>query len=178
MSISERVDDSRWDDSVEAYVDGELSVEEVSRFENLMDPGGEIDTEVKLARAIQDSFRSLDPIECPDDVSTSILKHAREDWMTIARANAWLAARTFFRPIVRPALATTILLAIVLMAVWSGRKTSEIDPAVAEALNDVKWTLAYVSQVSRQTGTTVRVEALEPLVFEQMKDAVETFIDH
>ncbi|GMQ80778.1 MAG: hypothetical protein BMS9Abin05_0207 [Rhodothermia bacterium] len=178
MSISEHLDEGWWDDSVEAFVDGDLSAEEASRFKSLMELDVAVATEVKMAKAIQHSFRNLDSVECPDPVSDAILKRARADLIANARVNAWHAVRTFFKPLLRPLLAMTILLAIVLSSVWSGRTTTKIDPAVAEALDDVKWTLAYVSQVTRQTAIAVRAEALEPLVLEQMKDAVETFIDN
>ena len=178
MSISEHLDQMQWDDSVEAFVDGDLSAEEASRFKSLMELDVVVATEVKMAKAIQDSFRNLDPVECPDSVSVAIMRKARTDLIANARANASHAVREFIKPLLRPVLAMTILLAIVLSSVWWGRTTTKIDPAVAEALDDVKWTLAYVSQVTRQTGIAVRAEALEPLVFEQMKDAVETFIDN
>lgn len=178
MSISEHLDIWAWDDSVEAFVDGDLSAEEASRFASLMELEVAVATEVKMAKAIQNSFRSLAPVECPESITTAILKKARTDLMVAMRINGWHAVRKYFRPLFRPVLAMTILLAMVLSSVWLGKSTTRIEPAVAEALNDVKWTLAYLAEVTRQTGSTVRAEALEPLVLERIQEAVETFIDH
>lgn len=178
MSISEHLDIWAWDDSVEAFVDGDLSAEEASRFASLMELDVAVATEVKMAKAIRNSFRSLAPVECPESITTAILKKARTDLMAAMRINGWHAVRKYFRPLFRPVLAMTILLAMVLSSVWLGKSTTRIEPAVAEALNDVKWTLAYLAEVTRQTGSTVRAEALEPLVLERIQEAVETFIDH
>lgn len=178
MSISEHLYIWPWNDSVEAFVDGDLSAEEASRFASLMELEVAVATEVKMAKAIQNSFRSLAPVECPESITTAILKKARTDLMAAMRINGWHAVRKYFRPLFRPVLAMTILLAMVLSSVWLGKSTTRIEPAVAEALNDVKWTLAYLAEVTRQTGSTVRAEALEPLVLERIQEAVETFIDH
>jgi len=71
-----------------------------------------------------------------------------------------------------------VLLVIVLASSWFGGTGQQVDPAVAQALQNVKWTLAYLSEVTKQTGSAVRAEALEPLVLDRMQKAVDTFIDN
>lgn len=167
-----------WDDAVEAYVDKSLPSEDVSRIEELLSIDAALAAEVEMAEAIRNEFQALPEARCPDTVSDAVLKHVRRD--------LWLNLGTYFRqsipgfvlPRIRPAFAMVVLLAIVLVSSWFGGTGQRTDPAVAEALKEVKWTLAYLSEVTKQAGSAIRAEAIEPLVLNHMQQAVDTFIDN
>jgi hypothetical protein len=168
--------DRDWVDArVEAYLDGELSAGERARFEALAFSAedGETDwrAEVHLAHQIRAGLRALPPPVCPPHVARAVLAAARR-----RRAQAWKARlyerlEPLWRDWGRPALAMTALVLLVVSAALLGRPPRPADdPEVARALAEVQWTLAYLSEVGRETGRTVRHDVLEERVVEPVQD--------
>jgi anti-sigma factor RsiW len=161
------------DERLEAFVDGELPEAEHEAFESLAaDPtwSGRIHTAVR----IRDGLRSL-PIEaCPEHVTRAVLAEARrrnERWHP-GRVVAWIDEH--FAPLWQPVVAMTALLAIVVGSLFVGRapETFAERAEVEQALADVRWTLAYLSEVGRQTGETVRHDVIENRVVQPVRQAL------
>jgi len=143
------------DNQVEAYLDGDLSPDERVHFESHM-TGESWEEEVEKADRIRHGLRALATPKCPEKVSQSVLSLARRD--TLSSLLDWRTA-------VRPALAMTVLIILVLSVSLYSRhadRTPRRDAVVERALTDVKWTLAFLSEVSRDAGASVRRDVLEP----------------
>ncbi len=166
-----------WDDAVEAYVDRSLPEEDASRIEELLSIDAALAAEIEMAQAIRREFRALPEARCPDTVSDAVMRRVRRDFLSNLGTYFRQSIPGFVLPRIRPAFAMVVLLAIVLVSSWFGGNGQQADPDVAEALQEVKWTLAYLSEVTKQTGSAIRAEALEPLVLDRMQQAVDTFID-
>jgi len=148
------------DNHVEAYLDGDLSEAERMRFErHMFDSPWE--KEVEKADRIRRGLRALAAPTCPDHVSQRALSQARRDTLT---------ALLDWHPGVRPVLAITLLIVLVVSASLIGRRpdpTPTRDAVVERALSDVKWTLAFLSEVGRDAGASVRRDVLEPYFIQQ-----------
>ena len=178
MNMPEMDSNPWWDDSVEAFVDASLSEKEMQRLDELLSVESHLAEEVELARAIQQELNTRHTIQCPDYVMERVMREVRNDLVLGAGIRFRHAVKDFLGSSLRPALAMTVLLAMVITAALFGGSNRQTDPAVAEALEEVKWTLAYLSEISRHTGSAVRTQALEPLVLDRMQKAMDTFIEN
>lgn len=179
MNTSSLPTDPWWEDRVEAYVDGTLDPDEYARFTSLLEQNEEIAAQIELASMIRDGFQSFERVDCPDSITVAIGRTVRaeifRDWLK----NIGESVRSYAGLLTRPALAMAVLLTIVLASVLTSPSANRTpEPAVVEALEDIKWTLAYLSRVTQQTGSTVRSEAIEPLVIGRMHDAINTFTNN
>lgn len=121
-------------------------------------------------------LRQLERESFPTDRLSLVLTTARRE----ARREAWAFLLAWLRSAAsvdwKPALAMAALTAVTVTAALFGdpgrRAPAPVDPAVAQAIEDVRWTLAFLADVSRRTGSTVRLEVLEPHVVQPMQDAV------
>ena len=170
-----RSESNEHDLRIEAWLDGELPPEEAARFQAEMAADPDLLDELAMARAVQETLRGLPAEPCPPDLVPGVVATARRE----ARKDALQRIRTWFRSGMgadwRPAFAMAMLLMVVFGSVLvdrSGRTAGEMDPAVAEALEQAKWTLALVADVGRRTGRTVREDVLEPHVVDPVQDAV------
>lgn len=160
---------------IEAYLDGELSAAEAAGVEAALQADPALLEELELARAVRDTLRGMSGEPIPEDLVPRVLAVARRD----ARSDLAATVRNWFRlgfaADWRPFVAMATLVGVVFGAVLvdrSGRTDPAMDPAVAEALEQVKWTLAVVADVGRRTGRAVRDDVLEPHVIEPMQDAL------
>lgn len=165
------------DERLEAYLDGELSVEEAAEVEARLAGDARWRAELARARAVRDGLRALPRPACPPAVTAAVLAHARRE---TRRRPLTRLARAFGgvrRIDWRPALAMAVLAGLVVASalIDSGARRSgtphdgalaAIPPAEVEAaLEEARWALAYVSEVGRRTGRSVREAAFdEPLV--------------
>ncbi len=164
------------DERLEGYLDGDLTPEETARFERGL-RRDDWAAELRRAASIRDGLRALPLPECPPHVTRAVLREARRraraEWLHRARealARAW-------RLTARPALAMAVLVALVVVAALVTRPPRDA-PArteVEHALAEVKWTLAYLSEVGRQTGASVHRDVLDAHVFGPMHEALGAF---
>jgi hypothetical protein len=141
-------------------MDGELPPEESGKFNDIAWMDDDFKDEVMLARAIATSLRSMEDDVCPDVVMKGVMAHVRKD----IRASMWQRVQSFFLGLnvshMKPALAVVMLFLVVLTSTRIGRP--EQSPAeVAKALDDVKWTLAYLSGVGKTTASSVKSNVIE-----------------
>lgn len=172
MTTLDRQSRDWMDDRVEGYIDGALCEVEASRFDRVALMDEDLERELALARNIASTLRAMPDAECPDEVVHSIMAHVRRD----IGASAWRRIQTFFLGLnaarLKPVLAMAMLLVIVISSTRIGRETPPPEPAVAVALDEIKWTLAYLSDFGKATGMRFRQSVIEPHVVAPMSRSI------
>jgi anti-sigma factor RsiW len=170
------------DDRIEAFLDGTLPADEHAAFErHLYDVEDEWEMDLMLARQIRDGLHTLPEPVCPPHVTDAVLGYARQhagpSWL--AQFHMWMA--TQWTMLWQPALAMAVLLILVVSASLVGKPEQPGPPIAAvneaevqRALAEVEWTLAYLSDLGRQTGQTVRHDVIEERVVVPVQDALGT----
>ena len=152
------MDAERIEERIEAYVDGELSRRERLEFEAACAADPALWEDVRAAQLIRDGLRSLETPNCPPEVTGAIFEQVRRD-ARIRRgtqSGSWIG-------IWKPALAgLAVIVATVVFVLLRPAPVTEVptDPEVAEALDEVKWTLAYINNIGNRTGETIRDDVL------------------
>jgi anti-sigma factor RsiW len=132
-------------DVLEAYVDGDLPAAGEARVRAHLGSCPSCAAELALAEAIQRELRSLPVPDCPPEVLRKVVPFTLRERRT---------ARPF-----RAALAAAMLAAAVGASVFflGPFRQEEPDPQeVARATEEARYALAYIGQVSRRTGLTLR----------------------
>lgn len=181
MKPSDYINPNWMDDRIEAYLDGDLPADERDAFEqHLYHAGDEGDWEADLlfARQIREGLHTLPEPICPPQVTNAVLdyaqRHAGPSWLD--QFHAWMAAQ--WTALWQPAFAMAMLVVLVVSASLIGRPsqpeiqtTGVQDAEVQRARAEVEWTLAYLSDLGRQTGQTVRRDVIKERVVEPVQDA-------
>jgi anti-sigma factor RsiW len=166
-------EDASADALIEAFLDETASPEERARVLASVDSEPEFRERLALATAIRDALRSTPGVHAPPDLIPGVMRVVRQEARTaiLARARGWLS--TAWHIDLRPVLAMATLAAVVVLASLAGRPGEErVDPEVAEALEQVKWTLALLSEVGERTAFHVQNDVLEPHVLGPMQSAI------
>ncbi len=172
----------KWlDERTEAYLDGELSIEEHNQFERLLQKDDDWQQEVNWAVTIRDELRAVPTPEPSPDLRKVILNEVRKEAWSSFRARLFSGfGGEFFQTAFlrwRPVLATLMLLVVASTLVFVINRPNlpapdleEISQAeVDQALAEAKWALGYVSKTGRLTGTSMQ-DALGPLLKDQTKE--------
>lgn len=171
--------DEWMDDQIEPYLDGMLTGPERVAFERWLAVEPRWAEELRLARRVRDGLHQVPAPGCPPDVTQGILDHVRGEAARLPAPDRPARRRARFRlwtRVMRPSLAMAVLAALVVVAAIVGRVQQPArapDPEVTAALEEVQWTLAYLSSLGRGTGQTVRDEVLEDHVVLPMQDALD-----
>ncbi len=164
MTLLENQDHEWLNSRIEAYLDGDLSESDRVRFELLMEAEKTIWEDVNLANQIVATLRNVRDEACPDYVLAGVMSHVRSD----LRRSAWAQVQSFFLRLnaahLKPAFAVVVLFLMVFTSTQIGKPAKESPMAVAQALDDVKWTLAFLSEAGRTTGSTVKSDVIEDQV--------------
>jgi anti-sigma factor (TIGR02949 family) len=132
-------------DVLETFVDGDLPAAGRARIRTHLDSCPSCAAELALAEAIQRELRALPVPDCPPELLRKVVPFTRPERRT---------ARPF-----RSALAAALLAAAVGASVFflGPFRQEEPDPReVAQATEEARYALAYVGQVSRRAGLTLR----------------------
>lgn len=167
------------DDRIEAFVDGTLPDDERRRFESTLASEPALRDEIELARLIGEELPNLGSARCPDHVVSGVMRDVRRDIRQSFMKRLGAALEQGFQPQLRPVLAMVLLLAVVVSSSMV-RRTPEPAPVasveVTRALDEVKWTLAVLSDVGRQTGRSMRSDVLEPHVVDPIERSLNEVI--
>lgn len=167
---------------LDAFLDGDLPPDEAAAFARLLQEDDDLAAERWLAGQVRDGLRALPRPVCPPAVTQAVLAEARRStWRSrqerfVGRLlDAWLS-------LWQPALVTAALVGVVVTAALVGRVPAPPPPTahaaeVEAALAEAKWTLAYLSEVGRHTGRSVRHEVLEAHVVAPVQEAVGALLD-
>jgi anti-sigma factor RsiW len=169
--MSDKDHNDWWDDRVEAYVDGLLTDTESAEIESLLNQDSMLTAEVEMAERIRSEFRSMGAIQCPPAVTRDIKRVVRREarQQNVAR---WVdSVRSAVGGYRKFALAGLILVAILVVL----SKNSALAPvnstqtaSVEQALDDVKWTLAMLSDVGADAAGAVRSDVVEPVLIDRL----------
>jgi len=139
---------------IEPYLDGEVSGEDASSFESHVLSCPACAEEMAFAKRTQHTLRHLPQQRCPDSVVYAVVDRVAPDRPASQRR----------RPQVWRYAAVAALVLAVAVAVLVGDRPSprSVTPEeLALAEQQVKWTLAYIGEISRRTAFTVRDDVFE-----------------
>ncbi|MFQ6113768.1 MAG: zf-HC2 domain-containing protein [bacterium] len=168
---------------IESYLDQELMPEQLSQIEGHLCQCSTCAEELKLAKQVNNTLRTLPVHYCPDYVKEAVLEQIR----TERRVNLWERVQawpTNWRALKwRSAFATAVLvalvIAIVLIVRYQQPSSTQVSPEeLARAEFEVKWTLAYVSEIGQRTSISVRNDVIVPWVVAPMKQAIESVLEN
>ena len=169
------------DDRVEAFLDGDLPPEEAARFSAQRAAEPDWDAEVFLARRVRDGLRAFHQPVCPPDLTHAVLAAVRR----VDRPGRWAQLRAWvdlhWSTFLQPSLGMALVAGLVVMASLFVQPEATTSPNAADvssaevqaALDEAKWALAYLSEVGRQTGRSVRHDVLENHVVAPVQEALE-----
>lgn len=179
MKRSDQNPQDAWMDArLEAYLDGDLPAGDANRFEQLLADDEGWQATLHLAARVRDGLHALPRPACPPELTRSVLAEVRRQAAPAppGRLQAWLDR--WWASWLQPSLAMALLVALVVLAALPGPRTAgfahdDVETALAEA----KWTLAYLSQVGRHTGRSVRHDVLENRVVAPVQEALGSILD-
>ena len=191
---SDSVPSDDWMDvRVEAYLDADLPAAERARFEHRLGQSAAWQQRVAQARRLQHALRALPAPACPARVTRQVLSQTvkagternsqeRPSWAEPVRAWAGRQARAFWQP----ALAMSLLVALVLSAALLGRSPAPSEGPSAEhitereveqATAEVKWTLSYLAHIGEKAGASAQKALLEIPIVRPLHQALEPVLD-
>lgn len=179
--------DRMWaDDRLEAWLAGDLKEADVNRFEQILATDDWLAAEVKRAQEMDMMFSDLldsaELVRCPDSVTAEVMAHARKDWLFQHPRRLQDGFRRMASAGLKPALAMTLLLMVVLSSTWIARSPSGPATAnnaeVTQALADVKMALAVLADAGQSTGTAVGADVIGPYVVRPMARGMNTVIEN
>lgn len=140
-------------DLLEPWLDGDLPPDEEARVRVHLDSCPSCTAELALARAIQSELRSLPLPDCPPEVLERVRRARGGEVIPFGQPE-----RRTSRPF-RAALAAAMLAAAVGASVFflpPFRNEEPDSEEVARAAEEARYALAYIGQVSRRAGLTLR----------------------
>ena len=167
MKQSENHIDRTWaEERIEAYTDDVLSREEKKAFERLMHADDDLAQQVNIARQVRTGLGDLPLPQCPPAAYEHVLNLARRHASAgnEVKRSGWLSG--VMQPRRRPALAIVVASAVVAavmttMVLYRGADSPQNAGEVDAALRDVKLALSYVSLAGRETGSAIRLQAVD-----------------
>lgn len=157
-------------DMIERYLDRAVSGEDASRFEShvLSCPG--CAEELAFAKRTQHTLRHLPEQRCPDSVVYAVVDRIGPERPAAQRRRpqVWRHA----------AVAALVLAVAVAVLVGDRPQPPSVTPEeLALAEQQVKWTLAYIGEISRRTAFTVRDDVFESRIAPPVQRAFERVLE-
>lgn len=167
---------------IEDYLDAELPPPERAVFERRLAAEERWASEVHQARWLRAQLRELPQPSCPSPVTAAVLAEARREAEASPAARVREEVARWGAVLWRPSLAAAGLSALILAAAFLGRMNQQVNqtphPAEVEhAEAEVKWVLAYLSEVGRQAGASVRQDVFEDRVLAPVQQVLGTVIE-
>ena len=176
-------DRHQFDETLEAYLDGDLSPAEARRLEAFARIDAEAREDLHLARLVQHRLQALPPLVCPPDVTSAVFDYARRAARRgfVERIRSFLSAN--WATVIRPSMAVGILAAVVVVGTLNTRpipeprQTAQTSEEVGKALDEAKWVLAYLSDIGLKAATSIRDDVLEERVVAPVNRALGAAFD-
>jgi anti-sigma factor RsiW len=171
---------ARVSESIESYLDGDLSTGESARTEGHLLTCPRCRHEMSLAKGVMKELRSLPKLECPDRVTERVFAEVEAVEPTGRTLRVFIKTWAFGRVlgIPRPALAGALALLVVFSSLMIERLNEPVEQASAEEIAQaeaaIKWTFAYVHEVGRRSGLAVRDEVFGAGLVEPAQRAVRS----
>jgi len=143
------LDEGNMDDSIERYVDRDMTNGERESLELLMAETPDLQRQVALAFEIKRSLRTMPEPECPDHVVRAI-------YDATSRSGP-LSMIRLAQPLAQAVAAACLLIAL---SLWMQPLDRPSDADVDQAVEDAKWALTFVSDMGRTSSQDNRTEIL------------------
>jgi hypothetical protein len=156
---------------IESFLDKELGTAELTTFQSHVDVCAECRRELARATRVLQKLHGLPELHCPDKVIDGVMA-GLEKRPRAARHNRiadWFG-------VLRPALAAAFAVLVVVSALWvvDRVRSPQITPAeVADAEAELKWTLAYLEDISRRSAMTAATQAFDTGMLRPVRRAVD-----
>ncbi len=164
------------DERVERWLDGDLPPEEAEQVAAAVREDAAWARAAQTARHLRLALRATPAATAPPDFASGVMRavaHHEKAQRQAQRQSVRDTLRLWLRvPVWQPALALAVTL-LVAVALWP-RATPPTEAEVAASLEEVRWTLAYLSHTSQQTGELVRDRVLAPHVVAPVQRALNT----
>ena len=182
--VSSKMNCSAFEQTIEAYLDGELQADDARAIESHVADCPVCAEELSLARQVSEGLAELTPLNCPD-VVTARVTHTMSALggrvNSIAEASG--SRRTAWHQSIWKIAASVVLVAAgVIFAISQSRNSQPVDSAnvddiytseeVALATRQLEWTLAYVERVTRSSMQSVGQGVIGKHVTPPMRSAV------
>lgn len=170
---------------IEAYIDNDLSAEEVSHIDTHIQSCPSCSEELSFAREMQSELRAFPRMECPDRVVEAVYQHIEQQGATKSASSPsspslWASVRAWWQslrpsPVFVPALSLGVT-AIVAVGAWflfrpaSTPTMSEAE--IADAKRQVEWTLAYLGSVNTKVAAVATGEVVQSYIVHPVQRAV------
>jgi anti-sigma factor (TIGR02949 family) len=165
--------DCTWvEEHIEAYVDRELAREDTNALEKHLAACGHCRRELALAERVRSELRALPELECDDRVTDEVIGQIEgpRHRAPLRSPSWWLGGR--LRPALAVAAAVLIITASVVFVQLRRGQARYTPDQIERAEKALRWTFAYLNEVSRQSGEAVRDEVFEAGVIEPVQRAV------
>ena len=167
---------------IEAYVDGDLPREEATTLESHLLSCATCAEELALAKRVKRTLKDLPRQSCPESVVDAVLARAGIQKTPVTHHPALRGApvRWYARAWRPAALAATVLAVVSALFVLNRPQSppqvlSQEELALAE--QQVKWTLAYVDEITRRSVFTATDDVFERRVIPPIQRALVGIVE-
>lgn len=156
-------------DHIEAYLDDDLTAPESARLHAHLAGCDVCTADMELAARIRTSLHDMPLPDVPEAVTAGVYN----------KISAERGKLSIFRhPVWRGLAVAAALIAAILLGTGEKQKSEQASTVSSEELaraeSQAKWAIAYISDVGRRTGLTVRDEIISEKVVGTLNKSVDT----
>lgn len=168
-------------DLLDAHLDDAVSAEEKLFVEAHLLSCSECQNEWQFAQQVTQTLRKLPVEPCPQPVSEAVLAAAQNERATVWQrlVSQWTnrKLKISWQPIFATAAIALLLVFATMTLNRNAPAPQQISQQELERVElDIKWTLAYLGNLSKKTGLSVRDQVIEPEVVAPIQRALKTVI--
>lgn len=159
---------------LDAWIDGDLDRADAIGVEAHLDRCPACQAERRLAEEVLAELRAMPEFAVPDRVLQAVDRKTCPRWVETIRSSLPTGVR---RRLPAAAASAAVLLAVVLVAPWGGRKAPEYsDEEIQRAAAETRLALAYIGSITRRAERRVKAKVLEEgVAAKAVRDVNRTF---
>lgn len=170
MNRSETTACDHMRDVIDIYLDGELGDSEKTEFELHVSSCADCAAELALARRVSAGLDSLGILKAPATVEASVFAYAKAHPQHSRRPWWWLSWR--------PALVGAVAVVLLAITGYVGQNGKQASPQftraeLEQAHKQAKWTLVFISQLSRKSATKAAQDVMGDRVGGILRRAID-----
>ncbi len=153
----------KFEDLIDAFLDEELDASLKSDFETHIQTCADCREALAFAKRVHHSLSALPQQNFSRERSAAVIAEARREQAKARRAvfTSYFTRFTSFRPLAAVASFAVVLL-IILFSLPDGSKKPNFTPEeLARAEREIKWTLAYLNDISERASLVVKDDVIE-----------------
>ena len=149
-------------EKIDLYIDGDVTGNDMDRLQSHLEWCARCREEIALARCVLGEIRDLPVERCPDGIVDEVMMAGGADEKRRGPIGLW--SERWRVLVMRPAMVTGLVIAVVIGGVtferWHRSRIQVTPEQVARAEAALKWTVAYVSDVSRRATFAAAQEVI------------------